>query len=247
MATLDLTFTPVALRREAPALAGDVAHVWRVRLEGPDASPGESLSDEERRRAASMKHAGARASFVTTRTALRRILAAYTGADAAQLPIIIDARGKPMLDAPGAPSFNVSHSGGLALIAVTRAARIGVDVETIRTTPRLEDIATRFFAPAEAAALRALPDDERADAFHACWTRKEAFVKAEGSGIAHAMAEFQVSLGPREPARLLSIRDDASSAQAWTLHAFRPSPDAWGAVCIEAPAITVLGFDLLSG
>jgi 4'-phosphopantetheinyl transferase len=244
MATLDLTYTPVALRREAPPLAADAAHVWRLRLDGAGDDPGACLSDAERRRAASMKHTGARASFVTTRIALRRILAAYTGVDAERLEIVIDARGKPSLDAHGAIHFNVSHSGGVGLVAVTRAATIGVDVETIRPLPRLDDIATRFFAPAEAAVLRALPEAERGDAFHACWTRKEAFVKAEGSGIAHAMAGFEVSVGPHEPARLLSIGNDALSAEAWTLHAFRPSPDAWGAVCIGAPGIGIAGFDL---
>lgn len=244
MATLDLTFTPRALPGPAPVLAAHSAHIWRVDLGRPRAARANVLSPDERARADRMRHAGARRAFEEARTAARLILAAYTGEDAALLPIVIDPRGKPELDLPDAPRFNLSHSDTLALVAVTSAASIGVDVEMLRPTPRLEDLAARFFAPRETAALRALPPAERLEAFFACWTRKEAYVKAQGSGIADALAAFEVSLAPGEPARLLSMRDDDSVPSRTTLHAFRPAADSWGAVCILAPAIEVSGFDL---
>jgi 4'-phosphopantetheinyl transferase len=202
------------------------------------------LSREEQSRAAMMKHEGARSTFHQSRTALRLILAAYTGLNPAELPIVIDARGKPRLELPAAPFFNLSHTNALALAAVSRAAPVGVDVEIIRPAPRLDDLAARFFASGETAALRALPDAQRLDAFYACWTRKEAFVKAEGSGIANALSAFEVSVAPDEAARILSIRGEAAAAQARTLHAFRPAPDAWGAVCVDAASIVATGFEL---
>ncbi len=246
MATLDLSFHRKTLPGPAPELGADAVHIWRIDLSGPMAARENVLSREEQSRAHMMKHEGARSTFHQARTALRLILAAYTGLDPAELPIVIDARGKPTLDVPGAPFFNLSHTNALALAAVSRAAPVGVDVEIIRPAPRLDDLAARFFASGETAALRALPDAQRLDAFYACWTRKEAFVKAEGSGIANALSAFEVSVSPDEPARIHSIKGDAGAAQTRTLHAFRPAPDAWGAVCIDAPLIDATGFEFVA-
>ena len=246
MATLELPFQRKTLPGPAPELGADAVHIWRIDLSGPMAARENVLSLEEQSRAAMMKHDGARSTFHQARTALRLILGAYAGLGPAQLPIVIDGRGKPALDLPGAPFFNLSHTNALALVAVTRAAPVGVDVENIRPAPRLDDLAARFFASGETASLRGLPDAQRLDAFYACWTRKEAFVKAEGSGIANALSNFEVSVAPDEAARILSIKGDAAAAQARTLHAFRPAPDAWGAVCIDAALIKATGFDLVA-
>lgn len=244
MATINLSFQRHALPGPTPALGVDDVHIWRIDLSRPMGHRENVLSAEEMARAALMKHDGARATFQHARMALRMILSAYTGLPAGQLPIIIDARGKPRLDLTDAPFFNLSHAGALALVAVTRAAPVGVDVEIIRPTPRLGDLAERFFASGETAALRALPEAQRLDAFYACWTRKEAYVKADGTGIAGSLSGFEVSVTPDEPARILSIGGDAESAQARTLHAFRPAPSAWGAICIDAAPISAIGFDL---
>jgi 4'-phosphopantetheinyl transferase len=214
-----------------------------VDLDAPMAPRANVLSPDEQARADMMKHEGARNGFERTRIALRLILSACTGVEPARLPIVIDSRGKPGLGLPDAPFFNVSHAGGVALVAVTRAGPVGVDIEFVRPAPRLDDIATRFFAPGEAAALRALPAARRLDAFYACWTRKEAFVKAQGSGLANSLAGFEVSVAPGEPARLVSIVDGAANEAA--LHAFRPLANAWGAICVRAPRIDVTGYELV--
>jgi 4'-phosphopantetheinyl transferase len=244
MATLDLTFPSWNASGPAPALGRDEVHIWRIDLDLQAADRRNVLSAEEQSRANMMRHEGARATFQQARTALRLILGAYTGHEPADLRILLDARGKPGLDLSGAPFFNLSHAGALALVAVTRAAPVGVDIEFIRPAPRLDELAARFFAPGEVAALRALPESLRVDAFHACWTRKEAFVKAEGSGIANALTAFEVSLAPDEPAALVSIRGEAARAAGYTLHGFRPAPGAWGAVCVDAPEIRAGGFTL---
>lgn len=246
MATLDLTFTRRALPGPPPKLRADAAHVWRIDLGAPMAGRANVLSADEMSRVLAFRHEGARSSFQMARIALRNILATYTGVAPARLPIVIDARGKPQLDLPDAPLFNLSHSGGLALLAITRAGAVGVDVELRRETPRFEDLAARFFARNESRALSAIPEAQRLDAFFACWTRKEAFVKADGAGIANMLQDFEVSLAPDAPARVLSVKGDADAALNTTLHAFRPAEDAWGALCVMAPDVTVSGYDFVA-
>ncbi len=134
-------------------------------------------------------------------------------------------------------SFNLSHSDGWALLAFTRDRRIGVDVERVRP---LSDrgIARRFFAPGETAALEASPPDERPSAFFACWTRKEAVAKAVGRGLTLPLDDFEVSVRPDEPARLIGCAAEMGDPSDWHLRSFDvedgyeaavavvPSPDA---------------------
>jgi 4'-phosphopantetheinyl transferase len=139
------------------------------------------------------------------------VLARYLDRAPATLRFDYGPRGKPLL--PGTPlSFNLSHSADRALLAVTREARLGVDIERIRPVDH-ERIARRFFAPAEAARLAALPERRRAAAFFAGWTRKEAFMKAVGEGLSLPLDSFEVSLDG--PAVLL--RAAAGVATDWSL------------------------------
>lgn len=244
MATLALFFPITAISSAAPPLCNREAHVWRVRLDETLDAGVTALSATEEARAARMKHEPTRLGFRRARAALRRVLGVYAQRDPADLVIAVDPRGKPFIDLPGAPQFNLSHSGALALIAVTRAAPVGVDLEFMRPLPRLADVAARFFASGEVAELMALPEAQRLDAFYACWTRKEAYVKAEGSGLANALAHFEVSLRPDEPAMLKTVRREAAAAKGFTMHAFRPVPDVWAAACVGAPDVSLAGFEL---
>ncbi|WP_158273984.1 4'-phosphopantetheinyl transferase family protein [Allosediminivita pacifica] len=109
--------------------------------------------------------------------------------------------GKPFLHPEAAPAFNLSHSDGLGLLALTRDTPVGVDIERVRTSADLMSIAEGSFAPAEAAALAALPVSQRTETFFACWTRKEAIVKADGRGLAVDLGAFSVSLDPVDAPR----------------------------------------------
>ena len=100
-------------------------------------------------------------------------------------------------------AFNLSHSHGIALYALTRGREIGVDIEYFRPDVEAGKLAERFFSPREAAVLRALPEHLRREGFFNCWTRKEAYIKAEGKGMAIPLSAFDVSLTPGEPAALL--------------------------------------------
>lgn len=143
-------------------------------------------------------------------------------------------RGKPSLEPnPTDLRFNLAHSYGLAIFGFAGGAEIGVDVEYEGRGIAGDDIAQRFFSTEEVAALRALPPADRTAGFFNCWTRKEAFVKATGEGIAYGLDRFAVSLAPGEPAKLLSTRTDPAEAARWTLCHIDPGPGYVGAIAVE--------------
>ena len=225
-------------------------HVWRVPLEGtPDAVDGRSadaerlLSPDERDRAARFALPHLRSRWVAARTALRTILGSYLDRPPASLAFAIGARGKPSLEGP--LHFNLAHSGDLALVAVTSAAPIGVDLEQVRPVREAEAIARRFFSPDECADLAAVSHPDRDYAFLSCWTRKEALLKASGEGLALPLDRFRVSVIPGAPARLLSVAGDETAARAWWLAHLDPAPGFVGAVALAGEwdrELSVLGF-----
>ena len=227
---------------ERPALAEGEVHVWRACL-----SPGrarllelrQSLSDDELERARRFHFDRDREHFVAARGALRDILCRYTGTPPERLRFTYDAYGKPALgEAAGRRlRFNVSHSNGLALYAVTAGREVGIDIEFVREDFASLEVAAHFFSAQEVSALRSLPPGEQAGAFFDCWTRKEAYIKARGEGLSHPLHLFTVSLKPGEPAALLRTEDDPSEATRWTLHELSAGEGYRAALAVEgAPA-----------
>jgi len=108
--------------------------------------------------------------------------------------------------------FNQSHSGEYALVAVAQCGEVGVDLECDRQLPDLEEMADRSFSAAERVVFHALPANDRLEAFFNCWTRKEAFLKALGDGLVRPLDNFEVSLTPGQPAKLLQIDGDYREA-----------------------------------
>ena len=121
----------------------------------------------------------------------------------------------------------------MALYALTRGPNVGVDLERIRPDFAGDDIAQRFFAPAEVAALRAVPADLRTKAFFNCWTRKEAFIKARGMGLSLPLDQFVVSLAPGESPALVSAQNDPQAAQRWCLYELEPGDGYVAAFAVE--------------
>jgi len=176
------------------------------------------LSSDERVRAHQFRFPIHRRRFIVCHAALRMILSSYSNVPACDIFFQVNSYGKPELD----PSlgkdllyFNLSHSDELALIAISRGGPLGVDIERIHPLPDLEDIAARFFSPAEQAAILQLPSDQRLRAFYRCWTSKEAFIKAIGLGLQFDLNRFDVSVSPSGPPALLCIDNDPEKAQAW--------------------------------
>ncbi|MGH9535745.1 MAG: 4'-phosphopantetheinyl transferase family protein [Terriglobales bacterium] len=194
-----------------------------------------TLSPDERARAARFYFDRHRRQFIAARGGLRRVLSGLLGVPATQLAFTYGPHGKPRVDSPPQPGFffNLSHAGEWALLAWTGAGEIGADIERLR--PVTPGLAERFFAPAEAAALAAQPEAERAAAFFRCWTRKEAYLKALGSGLAQPLDGFVVSLAAGEPAALREVLGAPHEARHWRLEHLVPVPGYCGAIALRRP------------
>lgn len=133
-----------------------------------------------------------------------------------------EAKGRPWLDHPEAPDFNLSDTDGGRLVAITGAARVGVDLERIDREPPVQRLADRWFAPIEAQALAKLPDAAARRAFLHLWTAKEASCKATGTGIYGQLQHWVFDAGDEQP-RLLALPADAGAAERWSFLRVRPS------------------------
>ena len=201
-------------------------HVWRVSL---DQAPAvverlrQLLSADEHARAGRFHFERDRQYFIAARGCLRVILSRYLDIPPAEIQLSYGAHGKPQLATSTAQvhpfNFNLSHSGSLALYAFTQVGEIGVDLERVRPEFTGDDIAQRFFSAGEVARLNELSAELRHEAFFNCWTRKEAFIKAVGSGLSLSLDQFDVTLGPAEPVELLRTRWDENEAARWSLKA----------------------------
>lgn len=189
------------------------------------------LGAEELSRSERLRTEEARQSFIVARGIARYLLGRYLARPPEAILIGYGEHGKP--EVPGL-HFSISHSGQVALFAFAAACAVGVDVEELRSLPNQDQLAERFFAPVEAAALRDAAPDIRELAFFNCWTRKEAYVKALGHGLGIALNEFQVSFAPQEDPRIIHIGGKASSASEWHVHAVNPKPGYVGALVYQS-------------
>jgi len=218
------------------SLSAGEAHVWSLPLAATAeqlAALYATLSADERDRADRYRHEPSRQQYIQARATLRALLGCYLGVPPTELHFAHSEQGKPALPGAGL-HFNVSHSHGLALIALTREGEVGVDIERVRHHPTHLDLAARYFTRAEAAALRRLPPGASEEAFFQVWTRKEAFLKAVGLGLTHGLERFEVSVPPDDPARVLHIDGDPAAGARWSLAAMAPAPGFVGTLAIES-------------
>jgi 4'-phosphopantetheinyl transferase len=218
---------------QLPVLPQDVVHVWHFSLERSDADLErlrQTLTPEEQHRADRFHFEKDRRHFAAGRGLLRTILGRYLGRPPAELRFSYSLHGKPALADETGVRFNLTHSHGLALLAVARGREVGVDVEQLRARVQMEQLAARFFAPAEVAVLLALPAEQREEGFFRCWTRKEAYIKALSRGLSLPLDSFEVSLRPDEPARLLATHHDPADAARWHMMHLDPQEGFVGAV-----------------
>lgn len=213
----------------------DIDAWFRESGAGPDQAS--ILSEPERARAARLRGDTHRRRWLASHVALRHALATALDAPPESLEFAVGEHGKPRLAGrhAGMLEFSLSHSGGLALIAVSTTTPVGVDVELVESMNDLDAVAQRHFAPEESQTLGRLDGDARLDAFYRIWTRKEAYLKATGMGLGHALDRFAVSHA-RDDARIVRIDDLDEAALAWTLADLRLDAPYIGAVA--APART---------
>lgn len=209
---------------------GDV-HVWRLALDQPVEPYLELLQPDEFGRANRFYFDKDRKRFAVARGFLRVLLGRYLQSDPKLLMFVYGTHGKPAFEGEGSLRFNMTHSHGMALYALTEGREIGVDVEHIRADFTNDDVARRFFSPFEVQSLCALPGEERVESFFRCWTRKEAYIKATGRGLSQPLDSFDVTLGPGDRAALL--RNDDGTHERWTMVNVEVGPGYAGAVAVE--------------
>ena len=161
--------------------------------------------------------------WVASRWALRGVLARYLDEDPAAIELRLGERGKPALaDLSATLRFNLSHSGTLALVAVTEQREVGVDVEEIDPERNVVSLAERALDPVTAAAIRTAPPEAQVIAFHEAWARREAIVKCLGSGLGaplppESVAASALDAGPGYAAALAVAGREALPHRGFSL------------------------------
>ena len=203
-----------------------------------------SLDAAECARAARFLHEADRARFLLSHGLLRALASHYLGRPPAALTFELGEVGKPRMAGAdhGLLAFNMSHSGDVMLLAFARSGRVGVDVE--RWSERLGDpeqarIAQSVFSAGEQAALAQLPEGHRRAAFYSVWTRKEAYLKATGAGIARGLNHFEVSVHP-EAACLRSDTSLQAGVNGWRLFDLSHAPQYSAALATDIVTANVV-------
>jgi len=216
---------------------GDI-HIWRAPLDmsqAPRSLLAAWLAADESTRAARFHFQQDRDRFIAARGWLRMIAGRYLDMMPTAVDFAYSRYGKPAIREcveTVALRFNLAHAGDLALYAFTLRRDVGIDIEVIDPQFFSEAIARQFFSPREVTALLEFPVSERPHAFFDCWTRKEAFIKAQGMGLSLPLNQFEVSLEHDQPA-LLHTAWDPSEAGRWSLINIDPAPGYSAALAVR--------------
>jgi 4'-phosphopantetheinyl transferase len=222
-----------------PRLAEGEVHIWSLRPEPSiELSPYvKILSSNEQDRARRFRFPHLTRNFIVDHGRLRLLLGAYAQSRPEDLVFTENDFGKPVLTSPGLTNhglhFNLSHTRGLTLLAVCLDSEVGIDVEAVRTMEDWQSIAQSHFSLKENAALHNTVESDRLNGFFRCWTRKEAFLKANGLGLSKPLDSFAVSVATEEFPELLSCEWDARETSRWRLVSLALEPGFMGALAIQ--------------
>jgi 4'-phosphopantetheinyl transferase len=192
------------------------------------------LAPDEHARAARYRHEGARQHYLLTRALVRNVLSRYADVDPSNWQFSANAYGRPEIaNSLASLQFNVAHTKGLIVMAVTREAAIGIDVENIVEREAATNIADSFFAPTEAAALQKLDTRDQQLRFFEYWTLKESYIKARGMGLSLPLDKFSFEFPDERSVRLsvdAQLQDDSGR---WHFLQARPTDEHLMAICRE--------------
>ena len=236
-ATLSERLALAAIRAEFDAGAVQVIF---LALSGLPAAARGCLTAEEEVRARRLVAAPVRRGFIAGRWLVRSVLAALTGAEPRSLELRAGRHGKLFLAGHERlrPCFNLSHSGGLAAMALVRDRRVGIDIEAKRPLTDSALLARRILGPRERARFEALPERAREAALLAAWTRKEAVLKAVGTGISGSLRSIDVLADAGDDAAVHA----AEPSTAWSLCRLSMPSGYQGAVAVEGEARRVIAW-----
>jgi 4'-phosphopantetheinyl transferase len=192
------------------------------------------LDLRERERAARFRFPEDRARFVLGRVLLRHVLGHLLGQKPETIELATTELGRPVLAQDDTLQFSISHSHDLVALALTANARVGIDLEWLHPPEDLPELARHIFSDDDLATFQALPASEVTTAFFRAWTRKEAYLKARGEGIAEGLRQISVSFGAEESGSVIDAREK-SGAKAWRLLALPLPADYLGTVACDQP------------
>lgn len=190
------------------------------------------LSIDEIQKAGRFKFNKDKNCFIITRGILRMLLSSYLKMNPKDLNFKYTSFGKPYLAIENQLKFNVSHSGNMAAFAFYQGREIGVDIEKVKNDFDVLELAQNFFSKTEIVALEKQSIENLPKAFFRCWTRKEAFIKAEGSGLSFPLDKFAVSLDHDIEANLLETQWNTEEKNEWKLFSFIPAAGYVGALAV---------------
>ncbi|NNF29389.1 MAG: 4'-phosphopantetheinyl transferase superfamily protein [Gemmatimonadetes bacterium] len=202
-----------------------------------------TLSVVELKRADRLRHERHRRRFIIAHGRLRQLLGSVTGRRPSSLRFREGAHGKPFMDE--GPSFNLSHSGDRLLIGVSKAGRVGVDLEEERPVREMVALARKKFAAEEVELFLAATAADRVETFFRIWTLKEAYLKGVGTGLSTRLDSFAVAPRDAEGSAILRIDDPGETVGNWIVRNVPASEGAHAAVAIDDPdvAVEVLPFE----
>jgi len=209
----------------------DEVHVWCARPAGTDFR--RILSPDELARAGRYRLDRDRVRFIWCRGFVRQILGEQLSRPPEEISFSYASSGKPFV-AGTELRFNVSHSGDVALFAVAWRRELGVDIEAVRPAVADSGIAERFFSSGEREALAAMTPESRRRAFFTCWTRKEAYLKARGSGLSLPLDQFEVTVAAALPAALLRAPEGPTELARWEMYDLAVPAGYAAAMVVEA-------------
>jgi 4'-phosphopantetheinyl transferase len=192
------------------------------------------LTDEELARASKFIFEIDRVKYTVARGILREVLGRYLSVDPHSIVFLYNKYGKPCLDERYKNekiSFNLSHSGSMIIYGISKNRKIGIDIEKIHCMDSLDRIVNRYFSSHEKACFEKLSSIEKQKTFFACWTKKEAYIKAHGKGLSYPFDKFSVSMLPGEEAALLC--DENHDVFLWTLREIFSTEEYVAAVAVE--------------
>lgn len=193
------------------------------------------LIEEERERSERFHFDRDRLVYVAAHAACRGLLSYCLGGSPLSWRFSVEDHGKPeLVCSPGQPRYrvNISHTRGLAAVALSQEHDIGVDVEWRQRNAPADQLARRMFAESERLRVEAAAGAEKLDLFLGFWTLKEAYVKAIGKGLSQPLDAFAFDLETHE----ISFRDSLADRPAnWHFERYRPGPDYLMALAVRHP------------
>ena len=221
-------------------MTGDI-HIWYRETESLDSSAVRAaeatLSAEERARADRLRFPHDRRDYVVAHDLLRRSLSTLDPLEPGEWQFDVNEHGKPHVRpaVPGdgsnerrALSFSLTHTRGLVACAIGFNVRVGVDVERLDRDVAAAEVAARFFAPREVAALQQCDAASRTLRFVELWTLKEAYVKAIGLGLTQPLSALSFDLEDDA----IAFTSPSSDRASWSFAVFAPSPSTRMAVAV---------------